>query len=122
MEEYEPGEFTRSLLARAVAKDPTLRLYVVVGSDSAVLGFGVAELQGFGSRMWVWSIAGKIDNGVDAPGVVETYFHELEEWGRQHDCALILHGTSRSERAWGRKYGFETQRAMMARPIRKGDG
>jgi len=116
MPEYEPGEYTRSLLARTIAKDPSLRLYVSISGDD-VTGFAVAELQGFGSRVWVWSLAGTMDPVPENRGILARYFLELEDWGRQNKAVAILHGTERPETVWVEKHRFTHRRAIMSRPI-----
>ena len=111
---------TRFLLARALCRDPKLRLYAGLSDeDGKLLGFAVATIEEQGPARWIFSLAGEIHG--DDGTIAERYFKSLEAWGREVGAEQILHATSRSARAWTRKYKFESKRVVMARSIPHGD-
>lgn len=113
--EGDPDLLTRQFLARTVAADPFIKILIVASPEGKLVGHCVATLDQHGEKRWIYGWQLEIDGKQE--GAVEQVIAHLENWGMETGASNLIMTTHRSERAWQRKYNFESRHAVMTRPI-----
>ncbi len=119
MDEMDPDTFTRSILARLSAGDPSVLVLAMVGAKGDVVGHGVASIESFGPSKWCFISQCRVEPGEGSadPTVVKRAIEHVDTWARPFGVTQMLMASPRSDEAWRRKYGFKTLRHVMAREI-----
>ena len=119
MDEVDPEVWTRTILARLCAGDPTVLVMAFVGTKGDVVGHGVATIEAFGASKWAFISQCRVEPGEGSsdPTLVRRAIEHVDTWARGFGVKQMLMATPRSDEAWRRKYGFKTLRHVMAREI-----
>jgi hypothetical protein len=122
--EMLPEMFTRNILARLHAGDPSLLVMGFLQPNGSLVGHLVAEvcsdnvpLERGGTR-WVFVLHCKADGNVG--DAVKRAMHEVDAWAKERSCQFMLMATHRSDKAWERRYGFELSRHVLRRDLDSG--
>lgn len=115
VQEIDPEPFTRQLIARVTAGDPSVLLLAMVNGDGRVVGHATITLEQAGDRRWVHVSQCKADGNVG--DAVKRAIELVDAWGRERGATLMTMATHRSDSAWQKKYGFQTHRYLMRREL-----
>lgn len=113
--EMDPGQFTRSWMARLWARDPSIAVLIFLEPTGKLVGHVLAELCGDGVKKWVFVSQCKADGNVG--DAVKRAMVIGDEWGAQRGATTMTMATHRSDAAWQRKYGLESHRQVLLREI-----
>ena len=118
-DEMDPETFTRSIMARLCAGDPSLRLVAFVGAKGDVVGHALATVESFGPSKWCFIAQCRVEPGEGSsdPTLVRRAIEDADAWAASQGISQMLMATPRSDEAWRRKYGFKTLRHVMSREI-----
>lgn len=120
MHEIDPETWTRGILARLCAGDPSLLVLAFVGAKGDVVGHGVASIESFGPSKWVFISQCRVEPGEGSsdPTLVKRAIEYVDEWATKgFGVTRMLMASPRSDEAWRRKYGFKTLRHVMEREV-----
>lgn len=116
MTEADPILIVRQLLARVAGGDPGILLLAFVGPLSGrVRGHLLCTLETLGDSRWVYGWQAKVDG--DGGDVLTRAFAQSDAWGASMGATQFVMTTRRPEKAWERKYGFESMRHFMSRSV-----
>lgn len=113
--ETDAGQFTRSVVARLWARDPSLLVLIFLEPSGKLVGHVVAEMCGDGVKKWVFVSQCKADGNVG--DAVKRTMLIVDEWAGKLGATNMTIATHRSDAAWQRKYGLETHRYVMLREV-----
>jgi hypothetical protein len=112
-QEVNPETFVRNVLARVVAKDPTVKLLVALNAETGeIAGHILAMIEGNIQDRWVFCYQAQAE-----PGVLQQLIDAATPWGKEHGATSLLMATQLDPAFWQRHYGFETVRSVMRRAI-----
>lgn len=115
-QEVNSETFTRSALARVVAKDPGVKLLVALDADTGeIVGHVLAMIEGTIQDKWVFCYQAQVD--ARGGGVLQQLIDAATPWGKAQGATSLLMATQLDPAFWQRQYGFETARTVMKRPI-----
>ena len=119
MHEIDPETWTRAIMSRLCAGDPSLLVLAFVGTKGDVVGHGVASIESFGPSRWafIWQCRVEPGEGSADPTLVKRAIESVDQWAQGFGVTRMLMASPRSDEAWRRKYGFKTLRHVMEREV-----
>lgn len=113
--ETPPREAVEMVAAWFSTGNQGLGLWAVIDPAFAIRAHLLAtpEPAAGGPYRYVLVRQAKADTGVDTREATEAVFDQVKAWARMLGAPRILMVTHRDERAMGKKYGFQSYKALM---------
>lgn len=125
-EEMDPEQTARVIMSRLWTRDPTIAILAFVQGRSKLVGHAVATVESDGVNSWVFVSQVKVDGNVGdavlraievADQWAQAYSSRYLEPNGQRPITRMTMATHRSDRAWIKRCGFETERSVMGREV-----
>ena len=127
--EVSPRETARVFMSRLMVADPNIKVCAFVADGGKCVGHAIATIECLDSLTTlahIWQV--HVDPSVNSEDAVPRALDLLIEWAREYSEKVLLPQgrppiskvkmeTSRDDRAYVRKYGFEKLRHIMIRSI-----
>ena len=120
-EERDPQQFTRDIMSRLWAQDPSLGVLAMLDEKGRLVGHAVATIETDGKNHWLFVQQTKADG--DVGDAVDRAMGEAKGWAAQVSERLVTAGfrpitkglmvTTRSDAAWQRRHKLKAIRHVM---------
>lgn len=128
--EMDPDQMVANIGRRVYGGDPSIALLGFLDEKSNLVGHAVASMETDGIETWVFISQVGMDPGNWGDAVIHA-METADRWAVWYSqeylvprglkpISKMLMATHRDDKAWQRKYKFETHRVLMMREIGKG--